>query len=183
MVRMLCGLFRRGVVALALGAAAAAPVAAEEIENVRSLTMQVKGRIVERCTIGRISGLNFGDLTRPNLQLSANIPLSCNVPFDIKVQSKFGGLAHVEQPKGEGPYAGTLPYSIGFQMAVRRPQTSLVSGSFQSLDLVGGRSFSSAGGIITDGIAMLVSLGQPSSDAGLLAGRYREVIEITVSPI
>lgn len=175
--------FRGCVVAFALGVAAAPPVMAEAIENVRSLTMQVKGRIVERCSIGQVSGLHFGDLTRPNLQMSANIPLNCNVPFDVKVQSKFGGLAHVEQPKGEGPYAGTLSYSIGFQMAVRRPQTSLVSSTFQSLDLLGGRSFSSAGGIATDGMSVQVALGRPSSDAGLLAGRYREVIEITISPI
>ncbi|WP_428678327.1 hypothetical protein [Sphingopyxis sp.] len=182
MGRMLSGHFRKGAVALAL-CATTAPASAEEIENVRSLAMQVQGRVAEQCSIGRIEGMDFGDLTKRGKRASARIPFNCNVPFEVKVQSRFGGLAHVEQPQGEGPYAGVLPYSIGLQVAVRRPQSGVVSRTYQSADLRGGQQFSSAGGIASDGIAVDVALGQPSSDAGLLAGRYREVIEITISPI
>lgn len=145
--------------------------------------MQVQGRITEQCSIGHIEGMDFGDLTQSGKRASAWISFNCNVPFEVKVQSRFGGLAHEEQPLGEGPYAGLLPYSIGFQVAVRRPQSSLVTRTYQSADLRAGQQFSSAGGIASDGIAVDVALGRPSSDAGLLAGRYREVIEITVSPI
>lgn len=182
MVWMLRGLLRGGLAALALSAVSA-PAWAEEISDVRSLAMHIKGRIVEQCSIGRIDGMAFGNLERQGLQASARIPFSCNVPFEVRIQSQYGGLAHERQPQGEGPYAGLLPYSIGLHIPVRRPQSSIVTRTYQSADLRSGQQFSSAGGIASDGIAVDVALGRPSSDAGLLAGQYREIIEITVSPI
>ncbi|SCW92140.1 hypothetical protein SAMN02927924_04131 [Sphingobium faniae] len=148
----------------------------------RSVELNVHGKIVEQCAIGNVGDMNFGDITRPDLKASARVLFNCNVPFRVDVRSAHGGLSNENFPNGQGPYAGRLPYSIGFQIPVLKPASSLVAQTFQSSELTGGRSFDSAGGIAVDGMALTVSLGRPSSDAGLLAGNYSETIVVSVSP-
>jgi len=148
----------------------------------RSVELNVHGRIIEQCAIGNVGDMNFGDITRPDLKASARVAFNCNIPFKVDVRSANGGLANAQFPNGQGPYAGRLPYSIGFQIPVLKPSSSLVAQTFESRDLIGGRSFSSGGGIAADGMALTVALGRPSSEAGLLAGDYSETIIISVSP-
>ncbi|GAY20996.1 hypothetical protein [Sphingobium fuliginis] len=148
----------------------------------RSVELNVHGKIMEQCAIGNVGDMNFGDITRPGLKASARVSFNCNVPFRVDVRSANGGLANAQFPNGQGPYAGRLPYSIGFQIPVLKPSSSLVAQTFESSDLMGGRSFNSAGGIAVDGMALNVALGRPSSEAGLLAGSYSETIIISVSP-
>jgi hypothetical protein len=126
--------------------------------------------------------MKFGDLTRPDLQASAAVQFSCNVPFRVKVQAAHGGLTNTAYPRGQGPFAGSLPYTIGFSIPVFKPSEWLVDRTFNSRDLTGGRTFDSAGGIATRGMTLSVALGRPSGDAGLLAGDYSETIVITVTP-
>ncbi|GAB5483245.1 MAG: hypothetical protein Pars92KO_30020 [Parasphingorhabdus sp.] len=165
---------------MGLGTTAAS---AETIEDVEELAINVSGRIIEHCAIGEIRDMDFGDITRKNLRAKTRAHLSCNLPFEMTIRSANGGLAHESMPKGQGPYAGTLSYTLGVDMAVRRPQRGLVSRRFQSAQLMGGQSFTSEGGIATDGMAVSVSLNPPSADAGLLAGKYGETIEISIAPI
>lgn len=172
-------------IALAALAVLALPAsaAAADIENVRSLDLAVQGRISERCQMGSISDMDFGDINRAGLGATARVELSCNIPFNMSIQARNGGLAHLQMPAGQGPYSGTLPYTIGVMMPVRRPQASVVERTFEGRELRGaGRTISSEGGIATDGLALSVSLGRPSGEAGLLAGEYGETIEITITP-
>lgn len=166
--------------ALLLGGAAEAH--AETLIGAKTIDMLVHGTISQHCAMGGIGNMNFGDLTRPDLQASAAVQFSCNVPFQVKVQAAHGGLTNLAYPKGQGPYAGSLPYTIGFAIPVRKPSEWLVDASFNSRDLMGGRTFNSAGGIATQGMTLNVALGRPSGDAGLLAGDYSETIVITVTP-
>lgn len=160
----------------------AAPAAAADIENVRSLDMAVRGTIPQRCAMGAIGNMNFGNLERRGLGAATRVRLECNMPFEMRISAQNGGLAHERLPNGQGPYAGTVPYTIGIDVPVRRPRAALISRTFQSGELRGGRTISSEGGIAVDGMALSVALGQPSGEAGLLAGRYGETIEITITP-
>ncbi|MBX3561928.1 MAG: hypothetical protein KF780_08960 [Sphingomonas sp.] len=159
-----------------------APAMAAEIENAQSLDIAVRGRVVERCTLADLPDVSFGDISRPGLGFSTHVGLSCNVPINVTIRSQNGGLANELMPTGQGPYAGTLPYALQVRLPVRTPERGVVSQRFASRDLVAGQSISSAGGIAVDGMSLTIALGSPGREAGLLAGRYGEVIEITVTP-
>lgn len=179
--------FGRRLKRVLIGAGAAASLVpsvahADEIDGVRNLTLQVSGRVSEHCALGSIRDVHFGDISRPNLSAAARVALDCNIPFQMTVKAARGGLAHDAMPTGQGPYSGTLPYTIGIEMPVRKPQAAMVGRSFESHELLAGRTISSEGGIAMDGMALTVSLGRPSGEAGLLAGRYGETIEITIAP-
>lgn len=168
--------------ALLIGSMGAAPSRADTISGVKSIDMLVHGTISQHCAMGGIGDMKFGDLNRSNLQASAAVQFSCNVPFSVKVQAAHGGLTNTAYPQGQGPYAGSLPYTIGFTIPVLKPAEWLVDRSFNGSDLTAGRTFSSGGGIATRGMKLDVALGRPSGDAGLLAGDYSETIVITVTP-
>jgi hypothetical protein len=174
---------RFGIAAFAAAMLFAAPAGAADIDNVRSLDMVVQGTIAQRCAMGAIGNMDFGNLNRPGLGAVARVSLDCNIPFNMQIRARNGRLAHQQMPSGQGPYAGSLPYTIGVNMPVRRPRTSVVERSFEGRELTGaGRTISSEGGIAVDGMALTVALGRPSGEAGLLAGDYGETIEITISP-
>jgi hypothetical protein len=67
-------------------------------------------------------------------------------------------------------------------LPVRTPASTAVLASFDSTDLLAGRTISSNGGIAVDGMMLSIVLGRPTTEAGLLGGHYSEVIEITVTP-
>lgn len=144
--------------------------------------MLVHGTVSEHCSLGGISDMRFGDLRRPDLEAQAQVQFYCNVPFQVKVQAANGGLTNTAYPHGQGPYAGSLPYTIGFSIPVLKPSAWTVDRTFESRELTTGRTFDSAGGIATEGMTLNVALGRPSGEAGLLAGDYAESIVITVTP-
>jgi len=161
----------------------AGPATAADLENVRTLEIGVRGSVAERCAMGSVGNVDFGDLNRPGLNAVTQVQLSCNIPFNMSIRAQHGGLSNARLPNGQGPYAGTLPYTIGVEMPIRRPGAAVVSRSFQSRELAAGRTISSEGGIAVDGMALSLSLGRPSGEAGLLAGDYSETIEITITPV
>lgn len=163
-------------------AVAATPAAAQEISNVKSVDIAVQGSIAQRCQMGAIPTADFGDLTRPGRIAAAKVALDCNVPFTMLIKAQNGALTHSELPHGQGPYAGAVPYSLDIELPVRRPAAELISKVFEGRSLTGGQAISSAGGIAIDGLLLRLSLGSVSSEAGLLAGQYGEVIEITIAP-
>lgn len=168
--------------AVLLACAFATPVAAQEISNVKSVDIAVQGSIAQRCQMGAIPTADFGDLTRPGRFAAAKVALDCNVPFTMMIKAQNGALAHSEMPHGQGPYAGSVPYSLDVELPVRRPTTERIYKVFEGRALTGGQTISSAGGIAMDGLLLRLSLGSVSSEAGLLAGNYGEVIEITIAP-
>lgn len=155
---------------------------AEEIADARSLSLQVTGSIANRCQLGQIADIDLGDLTVRGARRDVDVQLDCNIPFSVAVKAVNGAIAHTVMPAGQGPYAGRLPYQIGVTLAVRKPAAETITQTFESRNLLTGQSISSRGGIASDGMKLTLELGQPGSEAGLLAGTYSETIEITVTP-
>lgn len=168
--------------AMLLGCGIAAPAAAQEIANVKSVDIAVQGSIAQRCQMGTIPTADLGNLSSPGKTIAAKVALDCNVPFTMLIKAQNGALVHSEMPHGQGGYAGAVPYSLDVELPVRRPAADLISRAFEGRSLLGGQAISSAGGIAMDGLLLRLSLGSVSSDAGLLAGQYGEVIEITIAP-
>ena len=160
----------------------AAPASADEIDNARSVQIALDGTVAQRCAIGSVGDIDFGDVRRGGLNARSRVALDCNVPFTMNITGATGALTHTSMPLGQGPYAGSLPYSLGVSMPVRHPSIETVSKTFDSRQLLGGGHVSSNGGIATDGMVLSIELGTPSGDAGLLAGDYAETITITVTP-
>lgn len=169
--------------AMLLSVAVVTPAAAKEIHNVRSLDIAVSGMVRQHCAMGNIPDMDFGNLERRGLGIEARVAFDCNVPFTMTIKGARGGLTHTTMPNGQGPFGGVLPYNLAVVMPVRYPSQQTLSRSFTSRQLLAGGIISSNGGIATDGMMLAVELGQPSGEAGLLAGDYAETITITVSPI
>ena len=189
MVRSWAGVLRTyGEDAVRLSLAAFAMLAlasaahADDIEGVRKLDIVVNGSIRQQCAMGNIGHFDFGNLERRGLGAEARVAFNCNMPFTMMIKGQNGALTNTIMPNGQGPYGGKLPYSIGVEMAVRHPATQMISRSFDSRQIQSGGTISSNGGIATDGMLLRVELGQPSGEAGLLAGEYSETITITVTP-
>ncbi|MDO9366969.1 MAG: hypothetical protein Q7T68_00205 [Sphingopyxis sp.] len=164
-------------------AAVAVPASAHEIDNVRSLDIAVSGSIRQHCAMGSIANMDFGNLERRGLGIEVPVAFNCNLPFTMTIEGARGGLTHTTMPNGQGPFGGKLPYQLAIKMPVRYPAQQTISRSFTSQQLQGGGVISSNGAIATDGMVLAVELGQPTGEAGLLAGDYSETITITVSPI
>ena len=158
-------------------------VHAEDIDTARELQVAVNGIVGQRCAIGNVGNVAFGDLERSGLAADARVALDCNVPFAMTITGQSGALAHTQMPEGQGPYAGSLPYSLAVTVPLRHPSSEIVQRTFASRELQGGGLVSSNGGIATDGMTLSILLGDPGSEAGLLAGDYSETITITVSPV
>jgi len=126
--------------------------------------------------------MDCGDLERPRPGLRSRVAFDCNIPFTMTIKSAQGALTNVAMPNGQGPYGGSLPYSLAIEMPLRHPAAQIVDRSFDSRQLRAGGVISSNGGIATDGMVLAVGLGRPSGEAGLLAGQYAETITITVTP-
>lgn len=163
--------------------AAAGPAdRARGLEVGERLELALEGRIVERCEIQGGGEVDLGELTGGK-EMSASFGLDCNLPFQIDLRSAQGGLAHVSQPQGEGPFAGTLAYDLRVAVPTLHPQGSqvVVEADFSSMDLVGVRSISSGEGISAGRGGFVLRTRAPSG-AGLLAGRYMETLTMTITP-
>lgn len=145
------------------------------------LEVELAGRVTPHCVLGDLADMHFGDISQGGKVGESRFALDCNVPFQITLKSSNGGLANTEAPRGQGPYAGLLPYSVQLDVPVRAPQQRLVQASFTSRQMTGGSTLSSGDGIASDGGKLRVELGTPTG-AGLLAGQYREVIELQLAP-
>lgn len=133
--------------------------------------------------MGGIEDMDFGNLERRGLNRQVPVAFNCNMPFTMTINGERGALTHSTMPNGQGSYGGQLPYSLSVEMPVRHPATRMLNQSFTSQQLQAGGTISSNGGIATDGMILSVELGLPTGEAGLLAGKYSEMITITVSPI
>ena len=162
----------------------AAPAMAAELDQASSLKIEVHGTVTERCAISSPGDVNLGDLNQAGRQTELKFGLDCNVPFYMTVAAEHGALSNREYPKGQGPYAGRLPYQLDLSIPVRKPGSAVVQRSFKGADLAGnGQSFTSNGGIATQGMDARVTLGHAGGAAGLLGGDYSETINVTLSVI
>lgn len=175
-----------GRIAAALCVAATATVAqpafADTIENVKSLDLAVQGHIAQRCALGSNVTSDLGELGHGRLAVATQMQLDCNVPFTMSIRAQNGAIQHATMPQGQGGYAGSLPYVLDVELPVRRPDREVISKMFEGRALLGGQAISSNGGIALDGLRLKLDVAAASGSAGLLAGNYGEVLEITITP-
>jgi spore coat protein U-like protein len=167
---------------VAMSALISSAAFADEIVTQNKIDIGVRGNITQQCSLGSIGDMDFGDLERRGLGAEARVAFNCNLPFVMTIKGLNGGLAHSLLPTGQGPYGGTVPYTLDVQIPVRYPSAQTINRSFDSRQLRSGGTVSSNGGIAVDGMLLTVALGTPSGEAGLLAGEYSETITITVTP-
>lgn len=170
-----------GCAIAALILAAAAPAGAETMTGDGGrLDLEVTGRITPSCRLAGGGEMDFGELTGGQ-EIQADFGLACNVPFDISFQSQSGGLAHASKPRGEGPFAGLLGYTLNVTIPTLSPHAATLGGTFASQNLTAKKTLSSGDGIAQGGGRIQIRTDRPEG-AGLLAGEYSEVLSITVAP-
>lgn len=173
----------------ALGLLVSVPAAAAEAANPAGgvpdaatfsrVDMMVVGRISARCDLNGGGDIDFGELAG-GLTARTRVGLDCNVPFDLSFQSARGGLAHVTQPAGEGPYAGTLGYTLDVRVPVVGPRPSTLRGRYESRALTAPKTLNSGEAIAAGSAQIEIRTARPEGE-GLLAGRYAETLTITVA--
>ena len=166
-----------GVVVMATTSGAAR---ADSIESTSGFDVAVTGRIVSDCRLSGGGTIDLGELTG-NETVAADFGLTCNVPFDLSFESARGGLAHVTKPRGEGPFAGTLGYTLNVAVPTRSPQDGMMSAAYSSADLVARKTLTSGEAVAAGGGRLQIRTQRPQG-AGLLAGEYVETLSVTLQP-
>lgn len=169
--------------AAAVLAGAASPAAAQvkALEATFSkLDAVVTGRIADRCELAGGGEINFGELTGQETAV-AQLALNCNVPFELGLQSARGGLTHATLPRGQGPFAGQLGYTVDIRVPTLSPRPAVLQGSFNSVELQTRRTLSSGEAIAAGGGRLEFTTLNPVG-AGLLAGKYSETFTVTLTP-
>ncbi len=145
------------------------------------IELALSGRIPASCQLSGGEGIDLGELSGGE-QVQGRFGLDCNLPFDLGFQSSRGGLAHLTHPQGQGPFAGTLGYTLNVKVPTRisASQGGMLEASFTSDELVNRRTLSSGEAIAAGGGAFVLRTARPNG-AGLLAGDYSETLTVTVA--
>lgn len=176
---------RRSGLALAVaacaiaGTASAEPVVDRPVASFSRVDVVLAGRISARCDLAGGGDIDLGELTGGQV-VRARVALDCNTPFDLSFQSARGGLAHAELPNGQGPFSGTLPYTLDVQVPVAGPRRSVLQAQYDSRSLLARKTLGSGDAIASGGAQIQIRTGSPAG-AGLLAGQYAETLSITVA--
>ena len=142
------------------------------------LDVVVTGRILPRCEIQGGGEIDFGELTGGKRAQGA-LALDCNVPFEVSLVSQNGGLAHHGQPRGEGGYSGNLAYDVELNLPTVSPEAGAIQARLHSRN----RQVSvSSGEGISSGIGRIEFVTRAPEGAGLLAGKYSEILTVNVVP-
>ena len=156
------------------------PIGGNVIESPTGFDVVLAANVPTRCELGRGATIDFGELTG-GISAEARLGLECNVPFDLNIRSAHGGLEHATKPGGEGPFAGRLAYAFGVDVPVLAPAERMMSGRYDSRQLVSGVTLSSMDAIAKGGAVLRFNTQAPEG-AGLLAGEYSETITLTITP-
>jgi hypothetical protein len=166
-----------GAVAMLVAAGAAR---ADSIESTSGFDVAVTGRIVSDCRLSGGGTFDLGELTG-NEVVTADFGLRCNLPVDISFESARGGLAHVTKPRGEGPFAGTLAYTLNVVVPTLAPTSGVMSAAYSSTELTARKTLTSGDAIAAGGGQIQIRVQRPQG-AGLLAGEYLETLNVTLQP-
>ena len=150
------------------------------VESPTGFDVAVEARIPSRCELGRGADIDFGELTG-GLSAVAHLGLECNVPFDLNIRAAKGGLTHNTKPTGEGPFSGRLAYGLDVDVPVLAPAERVMSGRYESRQLLSGVTLSSVDAIAKGGAVLRFKTQAPEGVA-LLAGEYSESIVLTITP-
>ncbi|MEG2314257.1 hypothetical protein [Brevundimonas sp.] len=156
------------------------PIGAGNLESPTGFDVAVEGRIPSRCELGNGADIDFGELTG-GLSAVARLGLECNVPFDLNIRAAKGGLTHNTKPTGEGPFSGRLAYGMDIDVPVLAPAERVMSGRYESRQLLSGVTLSSVDAIAKGGAVLRIETQAPEG-VGLLAGEYSESIVLTITP-
>ncbi|MFN3536663.1 MAG: hypothetical protein ACK4Y4_04375 [Brevundimonas sp.] len=167
-----------GIMACAAIASAAEP-AFPSAPSFSRVDVILAGSISARCDLFGGGDIDFGELAG-NQTARARVALDCNVPFELSFQSARGGLAHTVLPAGEGPFAGTLDYTLDVSVPVIGPRRSTLHGRYESRSLMSRKTLGSGDAIAAGHAQIEIRTGSPLG-AGLLAGQYSETLSITVA--
>ncbi|WBT06318.1 hypothetical protein PFY01_01135 [Brevundimonas vesicularis] len=144
------------------------------------VAISIEGDIRSLCELPDIADVDLGDLNSGARSVKVGFALSCNVPFELEVQSG-GGLVHELNPQGQGGFAGTLDYALSIALPLRGPASSRVAQrTFTAGQMSGAGAVISTGDHISagDGLITLAIASPPAP--GLLAGKYSDVITMTL---
>ena len=144
------------------------------------IAISIEGDIRSLCELPDIPDVDLGDLSSGSRSIKVGFALSCNVPFELEVQSG-GGLAHALNPHGQGGFTGTLDYALSIALPLRGPTSSRVAQrTFTSGQMSGAGAVISTGDHISagDGVITLAVAAPPGP--GLLAGAYSDIITMTL---
>lgn len=177
--RLNVALFGAAAACLLVPAAANAKDSAAAFDG-SSVNIVLTGHITPKCTVGGGGNIDLGVLTG-NRQAVARFDVGCNVPFELVFRSLSGGIAHTSQPRGEGPYAGTVPYRLGVTVPALSPQPTQLHADFTSAQMVGGGVLSSGDAIAAGGGEIRLQT-EMSPGRDLLAGKYADAITIVINP-
>lgn len=181
-IRQGVALFGAAAAFLLLSAAATAANAKESAPAFDSVSVNVvlAGHITAKCSVGGGGTINLGKLTS-NKRATARFDVGCNVPFEMVFHSASGGMAHVTQPQGEGPYVGMVPYRLGVTVPALSPHPVELHADFTSNQMVAGATLNSGEAIAGGGgeISLRTEMTQGSD---LLAGKYADQIRIVINP-
>ncbi len=149
----------------------------------RGLDLTLNGHLPAECRVSGGGDVDFGRNLGGGLAATATFGFNCNIPFAIKVASVRGGLTHATQPRGEGPFAGTLGYTMDVRVPTRNASGpgSTVGGRFSST--VRSKTFHSGSDAIATGGGTISFLTDTPEGAGLLAGEYSDTVTVTVAAL
>lgn len=156
------------------------PIEGDAYESPTGFDVAVVASIPSRCELGRGADIDFGELAG-GLSAVAHLGLECNVPFELNIRAAKGGLTHNTKPAGEGLFSGRLAYGLGIDVPVLAPSERVMSGRYESRQLLSGVTLSSADAIAKGGAVLRFETQNPEG-AGLLAGEYSESIVLTIAP-
>jgi hypothetical protein len=142
------------------------------------LDVVVFGRVRSNCEIQGGGTIDFGELTGGE-EATGQLALNCNLPFELTLASRNGGLSHETRPMGEGPYAGNLDYDVRLELPLLSPEPGLMTAQLHSRD---GSVTLSSGDAIASGIGRIKFSTRNIPNQGLLAGHYFETLTISVTP-
>ena len=144
------------------------------------IAISIEGDIPSLCELPDIPDVDLGDLSSGARSVKVGFALSCNVPFELEVQSG-GGLVHELNPQGQGGFAGTLDYALSIALPLRGPTSSRIAQrTFTSGQMSGAGAVISTGDHISAGDGVITLAISSSPAPGLLAGMYSDVITMTL---
>jgi hypothetical protein len=161
-------------------AAADAPDKGAAANGGLSVDIVLNGHITPKCTVGGGGNIDLGQLNADK-NVSARFDVACNVPFEMVFRSSAGGIAHVEKPQGEGPYAGIVPYRLGVTVPALSPLPTQLHADFTSGQMVAGGTLDSGDAIAAGGGEIRLQT-EMMQGRDLLAGKYADSIMIVINP-
>jgi hypothetical protein len=155
-----------------------APACADDSE----VTLHLRGRIAPRCAVSTPNAiLDVGNIAKAG-SAQLNLTLSCNTPFRYAISSQNGGLKHESASAATAPFFHLLPYTMKITLPADAGVT--VDTCSSSNSTASGKACQKSGIVETvaaKGRAATLEFTWNPGDQRPLAGRYQDIVTITVS--